>query len=523
MLHLYAREEKMKINSVSPKKFSKGKLTVFRNSLLLLLLFCISSATFAQHGQLPVKKEHKPQSPGSKIISNFKYPFIDWRVPKVGRDVERLVLSNSMVVYLKEDHTLPLVSVQAVIRTGEVYETSNKYGVARLTGTVMRTGGTAKYSPDEFNKELEYMDAVLSSSISLESGDVDLELLSKYLPKGLELLSELLRRPSFDEKKLSLAKSQIKEEIRRRNDEPDQILRREFNKKLFGEHPYGWDYEWPVVSAINRQDLIDWHKKFVHPNNIIIGVSGDFKKTELLAELNKLFGDWQKGNIAFNKIPSVSNSPKPGVFVVPKEQNQTYIQIGHLGVNRNNPDRYAIEVMNWILGGGSFSSRITEKVRNDEGLAYSVGSRYQLGTRDLGAFFAYCQTKVETTHKATDLILKEIEKIRSKSVTDAELKGAKDSIINRFLFEFTASEKIVSRLMMLEYNDMPKDFYEKYRERIQKITKDDILLAAKKHLRPNDFTFVLVGDTKGFDKPFDSFGKVEIIPLADAVKTPGNL
>ena len=489
----------------------------------LLILFCANSFTFAQHGQLPLKKEHKPQSPGSKIISNFKYPSIDWRVPKVGRDILRLVLPNGMIVYLKEDHTLPVVSVQSIIRTGEVYETRNKHGVARLTGAVMRTGGTAKYSPDEFNKELEYMDAVLTSSIDLESGDVDLELLAKYLPKGLELLAELLRNPAFDEKKLSLAKSQIKEEIRRRNDEPDQILKREFNKKIYSEHPYGWEYEWPIVSSINRQDLIEWHKKFVHPNNIILGVSGDFKKAELLVELNKLFGDWPKGDIAYNKLPPVSNSGKPGVFIIPKEQNQTYIQIGHLGVNRNNSDRYAIEVMNWILGGGSFSSRITEKVRNDEGLAYSVGSRYQLGNRDLGTFFAYCQTKVSTTHKATDLILKEIEKIRSQNVLDQELKAAKDSIINRFLFEFTSAEKIVGRLMMLEYNEMPKDFYEKYREQIQKISKDDILVAAKKHLRPNDFTFVFVGNPKEFDNSPDSFGKVEIIPLADAVKTPGKL
>lgn len=490
-----------------------------RQVICFLLVFfgtIFSGFAFADHGNAPFagKNEHKPKSEGSKIISTFKYPSISWQVPKMGKDVERLALPNGMVVYLREDHNLPLVTVEAVIRTGTVYETKEKFGTAGLTGTVMRTGGTVRHAPDEFDKELEYMDAQLSSSFGTEEGIVTLKLLSQHLEKGLELFSEMLRTPLFSEEKFSIAKSHIREEIRRKNDLPAQIVRRGFLNKIYGDHPYAWEYEWNVVSNINKEDLIKWHNTYVQPNNILVGVSGDFKKDELLSYFNRLFGDWPKKDISFSKIPQVAKEPKPGVFVIPKEQNQTYINIGHLGINRTNPDRYPIEIMNYILGGGSFTSRITEKVRNDEGLAYSVGSRYLTGSRDLGTFTAYCQTKVGTTHKAIDLILKEISKVRSYPVSDVELQMAKDSIVNRFLFGFTSPHSIVSRLMMLEYEGMPLDYYEKYRERIQKVSKDDILRVAKTYLRPNEFTFVLVGNLKEFDKSPGSFGKVEIVPVS---------
>lgn len=475
---------------------------------ILIVLFLITILPiFSQQ-----KKLSKPSSPGSKILSAFKYPSISWKVPEAGKDMERLVLPNGMIVYMLEDHALPVVTVEAVIRTGEIYENHNKHGIARLTGEVMRTGGTINHSPEEFDKELEYMDAKISSSFGMESGSVSLKVLSKYLSNGLNLFSEMLRFPAFNKDKLVLAQSDIKEEILRRNDDPGNIVKREFFKKIYRDHPYGWEYEWPVVSSIARDDLIQWHKTYINPNNIFLAVSGDFKKDEFLIQLRSLFADWPKNEIKFPPVPPVKEMPHPGVFIVPKEQNQTYVQIGHLGINKYNPDRYIIEVMNDILGGFSPNPRLWTRVRIEEGLAYSVGSRFRM-PKAQGVFVSFCQTKVETTHKAVSLILNEISQMRSMKVSDTELKLAKDAIINNFLFEFTNPHAIVKKLAMLEYDGMPKNFYATYRDMIQKVTEEDILRAAHKFLRPSEFTILLVGDPKSFDKSPESFGKVEVVPL----------
>ncbi len=229
------------------------------------------------------------------------------------------------------------------------------------------------------------------------------------------------------------------------------------------------------------------------------------------------FDGWEPKDVTFPEVPKVTNRPKPGVFLIDKDLTQSNIRFGLLGINEYNPDRFAIAIMNYILGGGSFTSRMTTEVRSNMGLAYSVGCGFQTSSRDLGTFYAFCQTKTETTHKAISEMVRQIRKIREEEVTDYELKSAKDSYINRFVFRFTNPSSIVSQLMRLEYEELPRDFYETYLDKVRAVTKKDVLRVAKEYLKPDKMTFLVVGNVDGFDAPLDEFGKVTKLELKEPI------
>jgi len=454
-------------------------------------------------------------SEGSKLVDKIKVEDLTWDIPKLGVDVTVDTLPNGMVLYMMEDHRLPVLNIRALIRTGEVYVPKDEIGLVQLTGEVMRTGGTNTLDPDTLNEELEYLAASVETGIGNESGTASLNCMSKDVDRGLALFADVLMNPAFNQEKLDIEKDKIREDIRRRNDSPGAICGREFNHLLYGDHPYGSILEWADVRDITRDDLLAFHKKYYVPNNVWLGVTGDFNPDEIEAKITEAFKDWKPAEVDFPKKMTVSPETKPGVYLVEKDLNQSNIRFGELGVNEHSPDRFAISIMNYILGGGSFTSRMTTEVRSNMGLAYSVGSRFSTGSPDLGSFFAYCQTKTETTHKAIAEMVHQINTMRESEVTDYELKSAKDSYINSFVFQFTDPASIVSRLMNLEYDGMPSDYYETYLDNVRKVTKQDVLAAAKKYLHPDKMTFLVVGKSEGFEAPLDEFGDVRMLDVED--------
>ncbi|MCK5125792.1 MAG: insulinase family protein [candidate division Zixibacteria bacterium] len=474
-------------------------------AILLLALVCTSVSTFAQ------------QSEGSKIISEFKYKDIKWSVPQVGKEVKREVLDNGIILYMMEDHSLPLLSMSAKIRCGEAYESTEMMAVPDFTGSIMRSGGTTNVTADSLNAILELVGGSVETWIGSENGGARLSVLTKDTELGVRLMADVLRNPAFPEDKIDLMKSQYKNRIKRRNDRPASILSREFYHVIYGDHPDGRILEWAYIKDISRDDLVAYHEKYFAPNNLMIGITGDFKPKEIKKLLNQYFGDWKQKGITFPKIQKVKNEPKPGVYQLQKDINQANIRFGHLGITRDNPDRFAISIMNYILGGGSFTSRMTTKVRSDEGLAYSVRSSFNTGSRDLGTFNASTQTKSSTAYKALRLMMDEVERIRKAPVEDEELDGAKDSYINRYVFGFTSAGQIVGRLMGLEFNDRPRDLLQKYLDNIHAVTKEDVLRVAKKYLTPENLTIMVVGNADNFDKPFDEFGAITHIEITDPV------
>jgi predicted Zn-dependent peptidase len=485
-------------------------------ALIVATLVAAAATASAQerHGG-DVPREGGPQSVGGKKIASFVYAPIDWQVPKVGKDVERYVTKNGMVIYLKEDHTLPEFRISAVVRCGDMYEPGDREGLSDLVGTVMRSGGTESLPPDSLNALLEYMAASIETGIDLESGSASLYCLAKDTETGVKLFADVIRRPAFRQDKLDLAKEQIRKSIKSRNDNPGAIVGREFDHVLYGEHPYGRILEWATIKPITRDDLVAYHKRNFAPERVMMGITGDFSSGKIKKMIDKYFGDWKSGAETLPAVPAVPADFKPGVYFIEKDVNQSNIRFGHLGITQDNPDRYAISVMNFILGGGSFISRMTSRVRSDEGLAYSVGTRYETDSRDLGAFYAYCQTKSSTTLKAMRLMKDEVERIRSGEVTDDELALAKDSYINRYVFGFTSAAQIVGRLMGLEYDKRPGDELEKYLDNIRAVTKADVQRVAREYLHPDRISYVVVGKRATLDGDLTEFGEVHEIPLSE--------
>ncbi|MDY7032598.1 MAG: pitrilysin family protein [Thermodesulfobacteriota bacterium] len=425
---------------------------------------------------------------------------------------DRITLNNGMVLYVLEDQELPLFNLSAVIRTGSIYDPTERVGLAQLTGKVMRTGGTKLMEPDEINDQLEYIAGSVEIGIGRESGSASLSVMKKDIDFGLKIFSDILMNPRFDQSKLDLAKKQKIEAIRRRNDNPSDIAFREFRRVLYKGNPRGRISTFESINAITRQDLIEFHDKFFRPGNMLFAVSGDFKKDVIIKKLEQTFQGWRKSPVSITEAPLPEYSLKRSIHYAFKDVSQSTIVLGHLAVSKTDPDYYPFTVLNFILGGGGFNSRLTSEIRSNRGLAYSVGSFYR-GDVEYGVFAAICMTKSSTTYQAISLIEKIITETKENGVTEEELTWAKESIINKFIFTFTSSASVVNQQMWLEYDKLPDDYLQKYQENVSLVTHEDIRRVAKKYLHPDKSLFVIVGNGEAFDKPLSLLGEVTEIEL----------
>lgn len=436
------------------------------------------------------------------------------------RDIEipgyqRHVLENGMVVYLMADHTWPLVEGRLLVRTGSAYEPAEKAGLAGITGDVLRTGGTKNIAADELDEMLERMGAYVESSIGETSGDIEFSFLSKDAKQGLELVSDVVRNPAFEPDKIEVAKTGVRAAISRRNDEIMGVLQREIPKAVWGsEHPYARHPEYSTVDAIDRKDIVSFYEYFYHPNRTMLAVWGDFEPTQMLATVKAAFADWPKVE---NEIPPLPDAPKGGerrVLIANKDDvTQTWFALGHVGMKSDDPDYYAMSVMNRILGGG-FGDRLFNQVRSTLGYAYGVGSSDGTQLDHPGTFLAYCGTKSTTTDDALGAVLGEIEKMRTTPVTDAELTGAKDAILNSHVFNFARRAQVLQRLQTYEYHGYPADFLERYVEGIKSVDVAKVQDVAKRRIRPDEFSIVAVGKVAEWDNDLTQFGPVEKLDIS---------
>jgi predicted Zn-dependent peptidase len=430
--------------------------------------------------------------------------------------IEPIKLENGMLVYLLEDHELPLFNLFALIRTGSIYEPDNKLGLAELTGIVMRTGGTRSMSGDEINEQLEFIAGSVETGIGREVGTASLSVLKKDMDLGLKIFADVLMYPVFAQDKFDLARQKKEEEIRRRNDNPQSIAFREFRRLVFHNNPRGRIQTLKTIAKIKREDLLDFHKKYFHPNNIILGISGDFKREKIIRKIEELFKEWSAEAITFPRILLPKEIQERRVNYAYKDLPQSTILMGHLAVRKSHPDFFAFKVLNFVLGGGGFSSRLTSEIRSNRGLAYSVGSFYRAEV-DYGIFGTYCFTKSDSTAQCIDLISEMISKVQKEGISSRELEWAKSSILNNFIFEFTSSSQIVGKKIAIAYDKLPKEFLETYRERIAEVTLSDVKRIAGKYLHPDHMIILVVGNNKNFDKPLSEFGKVTVIPLEETL------
>src|SRR6266542_523222 len=429
------------------------------------------------------------------------------------QEPKRIELPNGMVIFLQEDHELPTIDGIARIRGGSRLEPGAKVGLVSLYGEVWRTGGTKNQTGDQLDDYLEIRAAKVETDGNADSTTIALSCLKEDFSDAFKAFTDLLREPEFREEKLELAKHEAFDGISRRNDEIGDIAARESVKLAYGaQNPYARVPEYATIAAVTRQDLLDWHRTYVHPNNIILGFVGDFDSAQLEATLRNALSSWEKGPAA--KAPAMQfASAKSGYYLVKKEDvNQTSIRMVGLGTTRDNPDCYAIEVFNEAFGGG-FSSRLFKSIRTEQGLAYGVGGG--VGTRfdHPGILQFYVSTKSATTVEAIQALYAQIDKLKANPITNAEISKAKDSILNAFVFNFDSPEKVLRERMAYEYYGYPADFLERYRAGIEKITAVDVARVWPKYLHKDELAVLVAGNAAEFDKPLTTLGAVSELDI----------
>jgi predicted Zn-dependent peptidase len=423
------------------------------------------------------------------------------------REPERLELGNGIRVWHLQNDRLPLVSIRAVIRTGAIWEPADKQGIADLTGRMLRRGGTTKRSADEIDEELDFLAAQLGASIGDEQGNVTLNVLTANLDAALAIFADLLMHPAFDESKLAIQKNLIKEQIRRQNDDPIQVAVREFGKLVWGaDHPRARTPTEESVDALSRDDVVDFHARFFRPGNVLLGVAGDVSKKDIKAKLEKALGGWKGQPLAFPDVPPAP-AVEPRAAFAEKALPQSTVLIGHLGPRETDPHRASGQVMMNILGQGGFTSYIVDRVRNDEGLAYVAGGFLGFGEMDAGTFITYALSKTETTCRAAELIVEQIERIQTVPVTEEELVRARDGILNSEAFEYETGEQIVANLMDLVYFGLPPDHDQKTIEHVGEVTAADVQEAAIALMDRKRLTILAVGNPDGLDCEWRRFAE----------------
>jgi len=478
---------------------SKSLLSV----LLLILTVSISAAEKEPGPIAPFKIWKDVESPQLKA---FKAPVAD-----------RYQLPNGMVVFLLEDHELPLIDLSMTLRVGDIHEPAEKAGLADATASVMRSGGSVKYPGDKLDEILEDMAASVSVGIGTDSGSASLSTLKEDFDKGLQILVDVLRNPAFPDDKIDLHLTQARTAVSKRNDSPNSIIGREFKKALYGkDSPYAKHTDYATLSKIDRKTMLDFHSKYFHPNMFIMGIVGDFKKDEMLEKIKKAFSDWPMKEVALPAVKQISTKhSKRVIFIDRPKINQTTFSMGHvIDIRRDNPEYAAIQMLNEILSGG-MSARMFTEVRTKKGLAYSVWGHAAVNYDRPGSFYCTALTRNEQALESVDAVKEELTKVIAKGVTPEELAIARDSILNSFVFNFDTPSKVIGRQITYEFYKYPTDFAEKLLEQIKKVTVDEVNAVARKYLDPDNMVLLGVGNSAEIEeaKSFKSIKDVQILDV----------
>ncbi len=430
------------------------------------------------------------------------------------QEPKRIELKNGMVIFLQEDHELPLIDGTARIRGGSVNEPASKIGMVDIYGEVWRTGGTKTQTGDQLDDFLEVRAAKVETGGGPDSTTISFSCLKGDLDDVFKAFADVLQNPEFRADKIDIAQKELFDAISRRNDDVGEIARRETVKLAYGvNNPYARQAEYATVAAVTRQDLIDWHGKYVHPNDIILGISGDFDSAAMEARLRAAFEAWPKGP-ALPKNEIKYTPAAAGFYLVSKDDvNQSNIHMVGLGTTRDNPDYYAINVFNEAFGGG-FSSRLFNDIRTKRGLAYSVGGGIGANFGHPGILQVSIGTKSQSTVEAIQAATEDIENLSKQPITDDEIRRAKDAILNAFIFRLDSPDKILAERMTYEYYGYPPDWLDKFQAEVKKVAAADVSRVATKYMHRDQMAVLVVGNTKEFDKPLSSLGSVKNIDIA---------
>jgi len=407
---------------------------------------------------------------------------------------KRIVLDNGMILLLAEKHAIPMVTVNMAFLAGRTAEPADKPGLASLTAALL-TQGTEKRTAKQISGEIDFIGGSLSASGGDDFATAGMRVLKKDLRTGFDLLSDVLLHPVFDQKEIDRKVKATLAEIQRQKEEPSVVAMNAFDKALFGNNAYGRtnDDVAAYLPKLVREDLVVFYSARFRPNSAIIAVVGDVTEKEIVALLQEYFASWKKGDQPLPPAAPLPVIEKTEVKKIDKDISQANIVMGHVGISRENPDFYACMIMNYILGGGGFSSRLMDSIRDNKGLAYDVHSGFA-AQKYPGAFAVSIQTKNESANEVISETVKEIQRIRMELVAEKELADAKAYLTGSFPLRMDTSAKIASILTSIEIYNLGLDYPGRYAGLINAVTRDDIRRVAQKYLHPDRMVISVVAN-----------------------------
>ncbi|MBI3592232.1 MAG: insulinase family protein [Nitrospirae bacterium] len=415
-------------------------------------------------------------------------------------EIKKHVTSNKLTVLQVERHSLPVVMITLLIKASPLNEPADKAGIAYLASKML-TEGTSKRSAHQISDEIEFLGASLVASTNSDYTTISLSVLKKDIEKGFDLFSDVLLNPSFQGDELKRKKDLIKGALKQKEEEPSFVAEKTFIKEVFGSHPYGRLVEGSIESIdnIKREDVVNFYNERYLPDNAILSVVGDLTQKELDSLVRKHLSAWKGKSQTAASAKTSTNKSAPiaekKIVLVDKDTTQANIILGHPGISRNNPDYYSVSVMNYILGGGGFASRLMKVIRDEMGLAYSVYSSFA-GNLEPGQFGVDVQTKNESAGTVIKEILKQMRNIKTEPVADQELRDAKAYLTGSFPRRLETSRRIADFLAAVQFYNLGDDYIEKYPAYINSVTKEDVLRVAGKYLNPEKYILVIVGSRK---------------------------
>ena len=409
-----------------------------------------------------------------------------------GPTVERPRLDNGIQLVLSTQSSVPIVSLSCLVDGGARIDPPGKAGLAGLAGSLLAEG-TRGRSSQEIALLIESLGGTFGSDSAQDWISVSASVLARDFETGVDLIARSLREPTFPEGEVSRRKSEILGSLQADEDQPSTVAHRAFRAATFGDAPYGHPVDGTAdsVKKLTRDDVVGFHRREIRPDRTLCAFVGDVPTDQMREAAVRLLGGW-KAEAAPGPLPSPAAPPPARAVVVDMPVTQAAIVLGQIGVARDNPDYFSILLMNHILGGGGFTSRLMQKVRTEGGLAYGVGSSFG-SSRLPGPFEVVLQTKVESAAEAIRIVRAEIQRLHDEGATAEELEAAKDYLTGSFPLRLDSTGKLAGFLAQIQYFGLGDDYIARYSERVRAVTLEDVKRAAATYLRPDDLVQVIVG------------------------------
>jgi zinc protease len=481
--------------------FMNGNNTM-KTTIATLVLASIALPLFAAQQTAGTSVPKRPEE--------IKYGPLTFDAPDATKF--RFTLKDGTAVYMAPSKEFPLISLSMTFKGGSYLEPNDMVGLAGMTGRMIREGGTTTMKPAEFDEATDFLATQISASCGDTTSSASMNCLTSNFDESLKLFVDMLRNPGFDAARLETNRGQALEGMKQRNDDAGSIMGREWNRLMYGsDHFESLDATEASLKAITPEKMRAFQTRIFNPGNVIIAVSGDFETEAMLAKLNAAFDGWARGE-KMPDPPAPTATIVPGIYHVQKDIPQGKVRIGMRSIKRDDPDYIPYLLLNDILGGGGFTSRIMSQVRSNEGLAYSAGSRLAAKVYYPGVFAASYESKNPTVALAAKIVLEEMDKVRSQQVTAEELETAKRQFIETFPRTFESKPAMLGVFVGDEWTNRPKEYWKTFRDKVNAVTAADLQRVAQKYVTPNEMVLLVVGDWNTVG-PGDSTGRAKMDDL----------